>query len=70
MPPRKVSVDDVVGIGEIGQMLGVSKQRAGQLMDPRLHPEAPKSKQLARMRVWLRPEVVRYARETLKREVQ
>jgi hypothetical protein len=67
---RKVTIDDVVGVGEIAVMLGVSKQRAGQLMDRRVHPEAPKSKKLARMQVWLLPEVVKYAREVLKREVR
>lgn len=71
MPPRtkRQTAPDVVGLDEIAAMLGVSKQRASQLMDRRLHDDAPEGKLLARGRVWSRLAVVKYARETLHRDV-
>lgn len=63
------AVPDVVGLDEIAAMLNVSKQRASQLMDRRIHPEAPAGRELARGRVWFRAAVVKYATEVLQREV-
>jgi predicted DNA-binding transcriptional regulator AlpA len=51
---------DPVGLAEIAEMLGVSHQRAGQIMDRRLHPEAPQGKRLKRMTVWSKREVEAY----------
>lgn len=58
----------VVGLEEVAQMAGVSKQRAAQLMDPRLHPEVPPGQDLARGRVWFKDEVADYFVKVLKRE--
>jgi hypothetical protein len=58
----------IVGNDEIAAMLGVSKQRAKQLMDPRTHPRAPKGQQLRGGRFYLRSDVEAYALKILGRE--
>lgn len=51
---------DPVGLAEIAGMLGVSHQRATQIMDRRLHPAAPEGVRLKRGTVWRQSEVVAY----------
>lgn len=51
----------LVGLAEIAEMAGgVSKQRAGQIMDRRLHPEAPEGQHLKCGPVWLKADVAAY----------
>jgi hypothetical protein len=70
MAPRNAAKDDpLVGTTDIGRMLGVSKQRADQLMDERINPEAPEAIETTRGRLWRESEVIRYATEVLKRAV-
>lgn len=64
----KKPMPEVVGLEEVAQMAGVSKQRAAQLMDPRLHPEVPPGQELARGRVWLKDDVADYFLKVLKRK--
>ena len=51
---------DPVGVAEIAAMLGVSHQRAGQIMDRRLHPDAPEGVHLKRGTVWSKRDVAAY----------
>ena len=51
---------ELAGMDEIAAMAGVSKQRASQLMDRRLHPDAPEGQQLKRGRVYLKADVADY----------
>lgn len=53
---------DLMGTTEIGQYLGVSRQRAGQLAATDGFPEAVAD--LAAGRVWLRSEVETWAKAT------
>jgi hypothetical protein len=58
------STFDPVGIAEIAEMLGVSHQRAGQIMDRRTHPDAPGGVQLKRGTIWSKREVSAYLLST------
>lgn len=69
MAPRKKDADPLVGTTDIGKMLGVSKQRAGQLMDERINPDAPDAIETLRGRLWRKSEVIKYATEILGRKV-
>ncbi len=55
-------VEDLVGVSDIGRMLGLSRQRADQLAAtvgfPRPHGK------MGRGRVWKRADVERWARKT------
>ncbi len=51
----------LVGIAEISQMFGVSRQRAQQLVDQKDFPKPVAI--LAAGRIWRRREVVRWARK-------
>jgi predicted DNA-binding transcriptional regulator AlpA len=53
---------DLVGVREIGRMLGVSKQRADQLTHKGDFPEPAAA--LATGRVWERADVEAWARKT------
>ena len=57
--PRDV---DLVGVTEIAEMLGVSKQRADQLAKRTDFPEPEAS--LAAGRIWSRADIERWAAET------
>lgn len=62
MTPRRMP--ELAGMDEIAEMAGVSKQRASQLMDRRVHPDAPKGQELKRGRVWLKADAADYLRST------
>lgn len=53
---------DPVGLAEIAEMIGESKQNTRYIMDRDVHPAAPEPKVLARGKVWPRAEVIRYLR--------
>jgi hypothetical protein len=69
MAATRNAADDLVGVTDIGRMFGVSKQRAGQLMDERINPDAPEAIETTRGRLWKRSAVIKYAREILHRDV-
>lgn len=51
---------DVVSISDIGRMAGVTRQRASQIMDRRIHPDAPESAQTGAGAIWDRQAVADY----------
>lgn len=55
-------VDELVGVTEIGDLLGVSRQRADQLTRIEGFPEAIAA--IAAGRIWRRADVEAWARET------
>jgi predicted DNA-binding transcriptional regulator AlpA len=58
--PSRPSIE-LAGVAEIAALLGVSRQRVDQLV--REHADFPKPvAELAAGRIWLKPEVVAWAR--------
>jgi predicted DNA-binding transcriptional regulator AlpA len=55
-----------MGVHEIAEFLGVSRQRADELA--RIHPTFPKPAAVLRAgRIWLRRDIERWAKETGRR---
>jgi len=54
---------ELVGVAEIAEMFGVSRQRVNRLVQT--HPEFPKPvAELSAGRVWLKRDVEKWARDT------
>lgn len=59
---RFVTTLDLVGLAEIGAMLGVSRQRVDQLARSKGFPDPVAT--ISAGRIWLREEVERWAEQT------
>jgi len=64
-PPNVPAVPELelMGVAEVCALLGVSKQRVDQLV--RTHPDFPRPvAELAAGRIWLRADILKWARDT------
>lgn len=57
------SMEDIVGVKEVAQMLGISRQRVNVIVQS--HPDFPEPiAKLAAGRVWQRRDIVEWAKKT------